>query len=123
MADSKIFGYFQMMKILKLTLHRRWFDDIAAGIKKREYRSIKPHWSSRLLNCDGEFRDYDEVWFTNGYGSTRPFMRVEFLGISYEDYEDERCFSIALGEIFEIRNYVELITNPCRPVQNPIPSY
>lgn len=37
------------MKILHLTLKKKWFDMIASGEKKEEYREIKPYWASRLL--------------------------------------------------------------------------
>lgn len=30
------------MEVLNLTLHRKWFDMIASGEKKEEYRDIKP---------------------------------------------------------------------------------
>jgi len=97
-------GALIIMRVLRFTLHRKWFNEIAAGIKKKEYRSIKPYWESRLLD-NGEFRIYDEVWFTNGYGATRPFMRVEFLGTEYDNYEGELHFAINFDEIFEIKNY------------------
>ena len=83
------------MNILHLTLHRKWFDRIAAGTKTTEYREDKPHWRTRL---DG--RSYDEVHFRNGYGPDRPFMRVKCLGISKNG-----CFQIHLGKILEIKNY------------------
>lgn len=83
------------MKALKLTIYRQWFDEIAAGIKKTEYRGIKPHWATRL---DG--KDFDEVHFANGYGPHRPFMRVECLGISVNS-----CYEIHLGKILEIKNH------------------
>lgn len=40
-------------KILHLTLKKKWFDMIASGEKKEEYREIKPHWASRLLDFSG----------------------------------------------------------------------
>ena len=83
------------MKILRLTLHRKWFDDIVAGKKKIEYREIKPYWTQRL---DG--KSFDEIHFRNGYGSHRPFIRVECNGISKNS-----CYNIHLGEILEIKNY------------------
>ena len=62
--------------ILHLTLHREWFDKIAAGQKKTEYRDNTAFWRSRLLS-----RSYDEIHFRNGYATRAPFMRVECLGI------------------------------------------
>ena len=34
--------------VLRLTLKKKWFDMIAAGIKKEEYREWKPYWFNRL---------------------------------------------------------------------------
>jgi hypothetical protein len=38
-----------MAKVLHLTLKKKWFDMIASGEKKEEYREIKPFWATRLL--------------------------------------------------------------------------
>lgn len=37
------------MKTLHITQQKKWFDMVAAGIKKEEYREIKPYWIDRLL--------------------------------------------------------------------------
>jgi hypothetical protein len=37
------------MKVLHLTLKKKWFDMIASGEKKEEYREIKLYWMTRLL--------------------------------------------------------------------------
>jgi hypothetical protein len=37
------------MKVLHLTLKKKWFDMIASGEKTEEYREIKAYWASRLL--------------------------------------------------------------------------
>ena len=61
--------------ILRLTLKRRWFDMIASGKKKEEYRALKPWILSRL---DG--RKYTHVQFRNGYGKAAPMVEVEYKG-------------------------------------------
>jgi hypothetical protein len=38
------------MKTLKLTIEKQWFDMIDSGIKREEYREIKPFWIKRLCN-------------------------------------------------------------------------
>jgi hypothetical protein len=83
--------------VLHLTLHREFFDAIAAGRKKTEYREDKPDWRARLVD-----REYDEVVFRNGYASNAPLMRVECLGIGKDR---SGRFAIRLGEILEIKNY------------------
>ncbi len=92
------------MKILHLTLHKKWFDDIAAGNKPFEYRDIKPYWTSRLMK-DGKFRKFGGILFVNGYGKHRPYMRVKFLGITYGEFQGRKVYAIGLGEVFYTANY------------------
>ncbi len=95
------------MKVLKLTLKRKWFNEIAAGKKTKEYREIKPHWNSRLLYSDGSFKEFDVVQFRNGYRMDKPLMRVGWVSTDYgKDDEGNQCFVISLGEILSIENYV-----------------
>ena len=62
--------------VLHLTLKRKWFDMIASGEKREEYREIKPYWIKRLAG-----RHYDYVHFRNGYNNGCPEMLVECKGI------------------------------------------
>lgn len=64
------------MKVLHLTLEKKWFDMIASGVKKEEYRQIKPYWQKRLNG-----KSFDAVKFTNGYGADKPTMTLKVLGI------------------------------------------
>lgn len=88
----------EKIKILPLTLHKEWFDAIASGSKREEYREIKPYWQARLIG-----KRYDEIHFTNGYGKDKPFMCVECLEIVQDTKQNH--FVIKLGKIKEIRNY------------------
>ena len=38
------------MKTLVLVLKHKWYDMIDSGVKKEEYRKIKPYWEERLLD-------------------------------------------------------------------------
>ena len=69
------------MKILHLTLKKKWFDLIASGEKVLEYRELKPYWAKRLLDGDVG-KHFDIVRFKNGYGDVRA-MDVEFRGICF----------------------------------------
>jgi len=89
-----------MIKVLHLTLFKRWFDEILSGTKKIEYREVKPFWKKRLFNPDGSIKKYDEIMFTHGYGANRPKMRVEFLGV----HELNGKYEIILGKILESIN-------------------
>lgn len=87
-----------MVKVLYLILFREWFDQIARGDKKVEYRDKTPFWTKRLFNEDGNQTHYDMIVFTNGYGPDRPRMQVEFLGVR----EREEKYEILLGKVLKI---------------------
>jgi len=95
------------MKALHLTLKKKWFDMIASGDKKEEYREIKPYWISRLVDKIGVPRKweveegfafklkgveplcsmesgqpYDCVEFRNGYSKDAPRIRLEIRDIT-----------------------------------------
>ena len=68
------------MKTLTLSLKKQWFDKIKAGVKKEEYREIKPYYTSRLTILDSDdydlilsgeisvtFQYFDRLVFTLGY--------------------------------------------------------
>ena len=63
-------------RVLHLTLKKKWFDMIAAGIKKEEYREMKPYWHKRLLN-----KSYDVGRFMHGYAKDSPTLTVEYIGL------------------------------------------
>ena len=71
------------MRILHLTLKKKWFDLIASGEKAHEYRECKPYWKKRLVDEFGYGRNFDIVRFKNGYGKDVPTMDVEFDHISF----------------------------------------
>ncbi len=85
-----------MIKVLHLTLIKKWFDQIASGAKTSEYRLIKPYWITRLEN-----KTFDEVHFKNGYAKDAPFMRVEWKGCIKGLFQ----YEIRLGKILSIKNW------------------
>jgi hypothetical protein len=66
------------LRVLRLTLKRKWFDMIASGEKREEYRTPGKWILSRL-----EGKEYDRIEFKNGYGQNVPTMEVEYLGWAY----------------------------------------
>lgn len=93
------------MAILHMTLHRKWFDQIATGMKTEEYRTNKPYWQRRLIG-----RKYDAIIFRNGYASDAPAMKIEYLGyelktITWNSGVTEEVFALKLGKILELKNY------------------
>lgn len=119
------------MRLLHLNLKRRWFEMIASGEKKEEYREIKRYWVVRLVDelraakeptdftfewkgalwTMGSAIGYDVVEFKNGYSKNAPTMQVEILditdGFSKQKWADSYrpSFIIKLGKILSIKNY------------------
>lgn len=98
-------------KILYLTVKRKWFDMIASGVKKEEYRSDVPWIRSRLLTSNGTRKHYDFIQFTNGYRKDSPKVVLKYDGFDFgipnpewSNGGNEIVFRIKLGEIksFEI---------------------
>lgn len=114
------------MKVLRLTLKKKWFDMIASGEKKEEYREIKPYWIQRLTwheyhkadelkllhalaNKEAFRKDFDAIEFKNGYGKNVPTILIELKGIHYgypknlewidSPYGDKWFFCLELGQI------------------------
>lgn len=91
-----------MGNTLTLSLKRKWFDMIAAGIKKEEYRERTPYWHKRLNH------PFDIVEFTLGYppkGETSRRMRFKIekitIGAGVPEWgaaQDTTYFVIKLGE-------------------------
>ena len=91
-----------MSRVLHLTLKRRWFDMIASGEKREEYREIKPYWTRRLAALGVE---YSTVQFRNGYRADSPKVTVKiegiFVGIGRKEWgaSEGRVYIIRLGEV------------------------
>lgn len=105
-------GDLYVPRVLNLTVHRKWFDLIASGIKKFEYRQGKKYWHRRLLDKHGYAIEFDEVHFRNGYRHDSPFCRVQWKGLGQwsgggvDDHGEKfeaGDFSIVLGDVLEVR--------------------
>lgn len=105
------------MANLHLVLTKAWFDMIASGDKKEEYRQDSKYWKRRLVK-EGYWhsqtcKDFDTITFQHGYAKGAPRITVECLGISLcelsevnkkwfgnmNDYQGCRIFIIKLGRI------------------------
>jgi len=103
------------MRVLHLTLKKKWFDLIASGEKKEEYREIKYYWEARFkYHCNYQdmlheyLHDYTHILFKNGYSKTAPTMLIEFLSTDIKEGKEEwgaekgeRYFVLELGEIIQ----------------------
>ena len=83
-------------RILHLNLVRGFFDQIAKGEKREEYRDRSDYWKTRL-----EGLEYDIIRFRNGYGPDVPEMDVEWKGV---DKRKDR-YAILLGEIRSVKRW------------------
>ena len=92
-----------MERILRLTLHKKWFDLVNEGKKKKEYRLATPYWRSRFYNKNGSVREYDYVIFKNGYKTDSPSVKVEWKGLLYEYSHvfEDMTYIILLGKVVE----------------------
>ena len=84
-------------RILHLTLHREFFQRIAEGTKREEYRDRTNYWKTRL-----EGRDYDIIRFRNGYAAKAPEMDVEWKGLNPRRKD---CYAIRLGKILNLKHW------------------
>ena len=64
-----------------------------------EYREIKPYWTKRLFDDDGNAKEFDVIVFKNGYSKDAPMMKVEFNGVRINEKSGE--YEILLGEVLE----------------------
>ena len=71
--------------MLTLPIKKKWFDMIKNGIKKEEYREIKPYYDSRFKRIDVEYdpeedrmieeyriESHRRIVFKNGYNKNSP---------------------------------------------------
>lgn len=68
-------------KILVLGLKRRYYDDIASGKKKEEYRECKPYWEKRIAG-----KNFDVIEFRLGTPEREDSSRhmyFRFAGVEY----------------------------------------
>lgn len=107
------------MRVLHLTLKKKWFDLIASGGKKCEYRELKHYWKVRLeetyyeidYDCPVDvFKQFDIVRFRNGYGKNARTIDVEFKGISIG--EGRNKWGAEIGRIYYCINLGELTSQP-----------
>jgi hypothetical protein len=80
------------MKILPMTLQKKWFDMILSGEKKEEYRNIKDYWAMRFLWSKDEIEW--QCWKEMLDDMRNPYHRhngpadlMKFFGVRFKDYQ------------------------------------
>ncbi len=107
------------MKTIDLVLKAEWYDMIASGEKREEYREIKPYWEKRMrcqpyFGCGirqvckqtskvaGGCERFTNVRFRRGYTSKAMMFEIESITIGRGKPEwgapDYDVFIIRLGE-------------------------
>lgn len=87
------------MKILDLVLKGKWYDMIACGEKREEYRDLSQHWVSRIWYHIDEI---EAVCFRRGYTNTTMLFKCECITIGKGNpawgAPEEDVFIIKLGD-------------------------
>lgn len=79
------------MKSLTLNLKKEYFNDIKNGLKKEEYRVVKPYWEKRLLNAD-----YDKIVIKMGYPKSTESDKI--LEFSWNGFTKKQITHKEFGE-------------------------
>jgi signal peptidase I len=108
MITEKINQIDKCRRVLRLTIKKHWFDMIASGEKRQEYR-VPSNWIlSRLIG-----KQYDAVEFSNGYGKHVPKSLVKYLGWHRNQGDanpkwgaipGQRYIIIRLGNVISLHN-------------------
>lgn len=109
------------MKTLYVTVYQQFFDQIARGVKKTEYRQMSEYWVKRLVDVsqyngmdlqsirigllngkiEPHWNDYTHIRFKCG----KNYLLCEIKGINV--YRGHDIFCIKLGKIIKDINNVE----------------
>ena len=84
---------------LHLSLKRKWFEQIEAGIKPFEYRLNTPYWQKRIIG-----KTFDRIIFTWGYPKAgdlarrieKPWLGYEMQTIISEEWGDKPQYVFAI---------------------------
>jgi hypothetical protein len=97
--------------MITLYINKKWFKEIQSGVKKEEYREIKPHNTSLLTSRNG--LSSQTVRFILGYPKGTPaesILFVEYMGYHVGLPKPEwcetgmvskECYVIGLGRVLE----------------------
>ena len=72
--------------ILPLVLEGQWYDMIASGEKREEYRDVKPFWETRIINWN--FRSI------HSYGVKGPWTKTKVVAFSLGYKKADMFFTV-----------------------------
>lgn len=114
------------MSILVLPIKKKWFEMIASGEKKEEYREIKPYYDSRIgrVVCGFPFKmcaksfieerlgkQIIDVIFRNGYSPLSPEIWCKCIvtigegKVEWGAKAGEKYYVLKIVEIDEVHSY------------------
>lgn len=99
------------MKVLSLSIKQKYFEDIVAGIKKDEFREIRPNNAAKYVYYKADGKEYKD-----GVDIQEDAQDVEVLPIQYDalklitgEYKGKRPFII-----IEVKDSeVQFLTDEC----------
>ena len=108
--------------MLVLPIKKQWFEMIANGEKKEEYREIKSYWTSRFLGKELDFEDLPKeclsqcepiltVLLKNGYRKNAPTIKCKCklrIGQGKQEWgaeEEKEYYILTIIEVIEIKNW------------------
>lgn len=112
------------MKTLTLPLKKQWFDMIKAGIKKEEYREIKPHYIRQFIKFEPLKND-----LIRDYNFHRCFDEGEINGIETEllnpkydvlEFSLPNCGTVYAVGYSDVPHSVEKIHRICDTCMMPV---
>lgn len=92
-------------KTLHLVLKRKWWDMIASGEKKEEYRDVCHYWATRLL--DEQYRWYSQNTDYPKYFDWWLFWKLATKSISFREYS-KVCFHLGYTNTTMTFNIVKM---------------
>ena len=119
--------------MIVLPIKKKWFDMIASGEKKEEYREIKPYYKTRFYNAIKKELDKEtfaqqvtavilynntvmlDVIFRNGYSKNSPQIKCKCIfkgkGQGKQEWGAEpniNYYILEILKIVEVKNYENL---------------
>ena len=101
----------QAIPELHLNVKRKWYNMLLDGVKKEEYREIKPFWSRIFeggkIKIKGKYYHPKDVviCFSNGYAKNRPQTRFYCEGLRVKTGKKEwgaepnkQYYTLAVGD-------------------------
>lgn len=70
--------------ILHLVLKRKWYDLIASGVKREEYRAATQYWQKRIENWNLSNKSDHIIEFRRGYRKDAPRMAFSAMAITID---------------------------------------